>query len=264
MFSRFATRRTVKAAAATVIMLALLSVGGCAGTPAASEPDSPAARQRAVLRGYVTAMTERDELYESFSGLQRGEPNFEAAKRSIGAVYRDPVVMDWLVDQLWQERSQFARRFATVMLEGFARAGDDAAWKMVRPVGEALGRLDAAQCDEYRAEVAAAGGRGAPMAALVRRMQPAEVNEFFDGLRLALRAGIEQAPLRPLASKAEIALALASVPAAIGVSDAPVTECRAAWAATHAVGDVSGTTRTNLLSVMLASAGLGVQRVLPR
>jgi len=263
MSSRFAARRITGAGAVVMVALALLALGGCAGTPTASPPDSAAARQREVLRGYVTAMTERDELYESFSGLQRGEPNFEAAKQSIGAVYRDPVVLEWMIDQLWQDRAQFARRFATTMLEGFARAGDDAAWKMVRPVGEALGRLDGAQCDEYRAEVAAARGRGAPMASLVRRMRPAEVGEFFDGLRLALRAGIEQAPLRPLASKAEIALALVSMPAALNVGATPATECSAALAATNAVRAASGATRTNLLSVMLASAGLGVQRVLP-
>ncbi|MCC7455813.1 MAG: hypothetical protein IT390_02525 [Nitrospira sp.] len=247
-----------------MLALALLAVGGCAGTPTTSSPDSAAARQRAVLRGYVTAMTERDELYESFSGLQRGEPNFDAAKQSIGAVYRDPVVMEWMVDQLWQDRTRFARRFATTLLEGFARAGDDAAWKLVRPVGEALGRLGVAQCDEYRAEVAAGRGRGAPMASLVRRMQPAEVHEFFDGLRLALRAGIEQAPQRPLASRAEIALALVSVPAAFEPGATPLTECSAALAATNAIRGASGATRTNLLSVMMASAGLGVQRVLPR
>lgn len=56
-------------------------------------------QQREVLRGYVIAMTQRDELYEAFSGMRRGEPMFDAARESIGSIYRDPVVLDWMIDQ---------------------------------------------------------------------------------------------------------------------------------------------------------------------
>src|SRR5687768_2330003 len=223
--SRTAFRRSVsmnasparRAAAATMMLLALvLSACGSAPTqPAASAAAAPAdanAQQREVLRGYVIAMTQRDELYETFSGMRRGEPMFAAAKESIGNVYRDPVVMDWMIDQLAQDRAGFAKRFGSVMLDGFARANDDAARNMLRPVGTALGRLDATQCAAYVAETRGAGARGASMSALVRRMQPAELNEFFDGFRLALRAGIQREPLRPMATSAQVAAALASVP----------------------------------------------------
>jgi hypothetical protein len=210
-------------------------------------------------------MTQRDELYETFSGLRRGEPMFNAAKESIGAVYRDPVVMNWMIDQLGQDRNQFAQRFGSVIIEGFARADDTAAWKMLRPVGAALGRLDTAQCNEYRAESrGAAGGRGASMTALVRRMQADELNEFFDGFRLALRAGIERAPLRPLASSAQVAAALASVPATANLTAGTVNECAAVQIASNAVQNANGATRSHLLSVMLASAGLGAQREMRR
>jgi len=251
---------------ALLVVLALAACGTAPTQPAAATTAAPAdarAQQREVLRGYVIAMTERDELYESFSGLRRGDPMFAAAKQSIGAVYRDPVVMDWMIDQLGQDRSAFVQRFGTVIIEGFARANDDAAWKMLRPVGAALGRLDAAQCTAYKAETAgAAGGRGASMTALVRRMQPAELNEFFDGFRLALRAGIERAPLRPTASSAQVAAALATVSS--GVPAGAVNECTAAQMAATAVQNANGETRTHLLSVMLASAGLGARREFKR
>jgi hypothetical protein len=254
---RFAVTR--RAGALTVLLA--LAVAGCGTTPnTATQPaDAAQAQQREVLRGYVLAMTQRDELYESFSGLRRGDPMFPAAKDSIGSVYRDPVVMDWMIEQLGQDRSAFVQRFGSVIIEGFARANDEAAWKMLRPVGAALGRLDAAQCSAYKAEISgAAGGRGASMTALVRRMQPAELREFFDGFRLALRAGIERAPLRPSASSAQVAAALATVSA--GVPAGAVSECSAAQLAANAVQNANGDTRSHLLSVMLASAGLGAQR----
>jgi hypothetical protein len=261
------TTNSIRLASAIGALLLALTLAACGTAPpqqaAAAAPADPAVQQREVLRGYVMAMTERDELYESFSGLRRSDPMFAAAKQSIGSVYRDPVVMDWMIDQLGQDRSAFVQRFGTVIIEGFARADDEAAWKMLRPVGAALGRLDATQCTAYKTETAGAGGaRGASMTALVRRMQPAELNEFFDGFRLALRAGIERAPLRPTASSAQVAAALASV--SRGVPAGAVNECTAAQMAASAVQNASGPTRSHLLSVMLASAGLGVQREFKR
>ena len=244
----------------------LLALSACTTTPQATEPQATViadaqTQQREALRSYVIAMTQRDELYESFSGLHRGDPMFAAAKESIGSLYRDPVVLDWMIDQFGQDRSAFAQRFGTVVIEGFARANDEAAWKMLRPVGAALGRLDAAQCNAYQSE--ARGAHGASMTALVRRMQPAELNEFFDGFRLALRAGIERQPLRPLASSAQVAAALASVSGGAIVSG-PMNECSAAQVAANAVQNAKGDTRSHLLSVMLASAGLGAQREFKR
>lgn len=251
---------------AAVLMIVALTACGSAPTQDGSAAADARAQQREVMRGYVIAMTQRDELYESFSGLRRGDPMFVAAKESIGGVYRDPVVLDWMVEQLGQDRSGFAQRFGSVVLEGFARANDDAAWKMLRPVGAALGRLDAAQCSAYQAETGvAAGGRGASMTALVRRMQPSELNEFFDGFRLALRAGIQREPLRPIASTAQVAAALASVPTAANIgAGSTMNECSAVRVAANAVQNASGDTRSHLLSVMLASAGLGAQRELKR
>jgi hypothetical protein len=252
-----------RAGTAAALLLALV-LSACSTAPSqpssATAPADPAAQQREVLRGYVTAMTQRDELYETFSGMRRGEPMFAAAKESIGNVYRDPVVMDWMIDQLAQDRAGFAKRFGSVMMEGFARANDDAAWKMLRPVGTALGRLDATQCAAYVAETRGAGARGASMSALVRRMQPAELNEFFDGFRLALRAGIQREPLRPMATSAQVAAALASVPNSMPLATGSMNECSSVQIATQAVQNANGDTRTHLLSVMLASAGLGAKR----
>jgi hypothetical protein len=253
-----------RAGAAGTLLLALV-LGACSSAPtqpaaSAAATTDPAAQQREVLRGYVTAMTQRDELYESFSGMRRGEPMFAAAKESIGNVYRDPVVMDWMIDQLAQDRAGFAKRFGNVMMEGFARANDDAAWKMLRPVGTALGRLDSTQCAAYVAETRSTATRGSQMSALVRRMQPAELNEFFDGFRLALRAGIQREPLRPMASSAQVAAALASVSKSVPIAAGSMNECSSVLLATQAVQNANGETRSHLLSVMLASAGLGAQR----
>jgi hypothetical protein len=254
-----------RAAAAATVLLAL-GLGACGSAPtqpaaSAAAPADANAQQREVLRGYVIAMTQRDELYEAFSGMRRGEPMFTAAKESIGNMYRDPVVLDWMVDQFAQDRAGFAKRFGSVMMEGFARANDDAAWKMLRPVGTALGRLDAQQCAAYQAETRNTSGvRGASMSALVRRMQPSELNEFFDGFRLALRAGIQRDPLRPMASSTQVAAALASIPQNMPIGVGTMNECSAVAAATYAVQNANGDTRSHLLSVMLASAGLGAQR----
>jgi hypothetical protein len=256
-------------AGAVVTLWLALALSACTTTPDASVPQVAAitdarTQQREAMRSYVIAMTQRDELYESFSGLRRGDPMFAAAKESIGSLYRDPVVMDWMIDQLGQDRSAFAQRFGAVVVEGFARANDDAAWKMLRPVGAALGRLDAAQCSAYQAEArGSSGARGAAMTALVRRMQPAELSEFFDGFRLALRAGIEHQPLRPVASSAQVAAALASVSGGNVVPGA-MNECSAALVAANAVQNANGDTRSHLLSVMLATAGLGAQREFKR
>jgi len=105
-----------------------------------------------------------------------------------------------------------------------------------------------------------AGARGASMTALVRRMQPSELNEFFDGFRLALRAGIQREPLRPMASSSQVAAALASVAKSVPIAAGSMNECSSVHIATQAVQSANGDTRTHLLSVMLASAGLGAQR----
>jgi hypothetical protein len=253
---------------ATLLLALVLSACSTAPTQPAASAAAPAdadAQQREVLRGYVIAMTQRDELYEAFSGMRRGEPMFTAAKESIGNMYRDPVVLDWMIDQMAQDRAGFAKRFGSVMMEGFARANDDAAWKMLRPVGTALGRLDAQQCAAYQAETRNNSGvRGASMSALVRRMHPSELNEFFDGFRLALRAGIQREPLRPMASSTQVAAALASIPQNMPMGVGAMNECSAVAAATHAVQNARGDTRSHLLSVMLASAGLGAQRDLSK
>jgi len=258
----------------TLTLLLALTLSACGSAPTSTDAtvtaqesaavSDPRTQQREVLRSYVVAMTQRDDVYESFSGLRRGEPMFEAAKQSIGNVYRDPVVMDWMVDQLGQDRNGFAQRFGSVMIEGFARADDNAAWKMLRPVGNALGRLDAAQCSAYQAETrGGAGVNGASMTALVRRMQPTELNEFFDGFRLALRAGIQRQPMRPIASTAQVAAALASVSTPANFN-AGMNECSAVKVAMSAVQNSNGETRSHLLSVMLASAGIGAQREMRR
>ncbi len=259
------TSNPVRCAGVTVALMLALALAACGSAPTqpdanAAAPADARAQQREVLRGYVIAMTERDELYESFSGMRRGEPMFAAAKESIGSIYRDPVVLDWMIDQFAQDRAGLGRRFGSVMMEGFARADDEAAWKMLRPVGMALGRLDAQQCAAYQAETRSAGARGASMSALVRRMEPAELNEFFDGFRLALRAGIQREPLRPMASRAQLAAALASIPQSLPSNLGAMNECSAVLIATHAVQNAHGDTRSHLLSVMLASAGLGAQR----
>ena len=257
------TTSPVRRAGVTVAMLLALGLSACGSAPTQPAPAAPVdanAQQREVLRGYVIAMTQRDELYESFSGMRRGEPMFAAAKESIGNIYRDPVVLDWMIDQFAQDRAGFSKRFGGVMMEGFARADDEAAWKMLRPVGMALGRLDAQQCAAYQAETRSAGARGASMSALVRRMEPAELNEFFDGFRLALRAGIQREPLRPMASRQQVAAALASVPQSLPMGVGALNECSAVFVATNAVQNARGDTRSHLLSVMLASAGLGAQR----
>jgi hypothetical protein len=258
------TSSPVRRIGVTVAVWFAVGLSACGSAPTQPEPAAPvdaSAQQREVLRGYVIAMTQRDELYESFSGMRRGEPMFAAAKESIGNIYRDPVVLDWMIDQFAQDRANFTRRFGSVMLEGFARADDEAAWKMLRPVGMALGRLDAQQCAAYQAETrSTAGTRGASMSALVRRMEPAELNEFFDGFRLALRAGIQREPLRPMASRQQVAAALASIPQNLPMGLGALNECSAVFAATQAVQNARGDTRTHLLSVMLASAGLGAQR----
>jgi hypothetical protein len=127
-------------------------------------------------------------------------------------------------------------------------------------VGTALGRLDATQCAAYVAETRNSTVRGSQMSALVRRMQPAELNEFFDGFRLALRAGIQREPLRPMASSSQVAAALASVSKSVPMAAGAMNECSSVQLATQAVQSANGDTRTHLLSVMLASAGLGAQR----
>jgi hypothetical protein len=57
-----------------------------------------------------------------------------------------------------------------------------------------------------------------------------------------------------------VAAALASIPQNLPTGVGALNECSAVFAATHAVQNARGDTRTHLLSVMLASAGLGAQR----
>jgi hypothetical protein len=65
-----------------------------------------------------------------------------------------------------------------------------------------------------------------------------------------------------MASSAQVAAALASVPSGMALGAASMNECSAVHVATQAVQNSRGDTRSHLLSVMLASAGLGAQREL--
>ena len=67
-----------------------------------------------------------------------------------------------------------------------------------------------------------------------------------------------------MASSTQVAAALASVPQNMPMAMGAMNECSAVTCATQAVQNARGDTRSHLLSVMLASAGLGAQRELSK
>ena len=243
---------------ATGCVLLAVVVAGCA-TPGGDARS----HQRAMLKSSLTAAIERDDLYEGSMGVRRTDANFPAVKSALGNVYRDPVILDWMVNQLQNDRDRFSQNLARLMSDAFARADDAAAAQMVRPVATLFGRFTPQQCTEFLAAAKDRGNDGTAL--MMRSMNDGEIREFFDGMRQAMRRGIEGAPLRPVPTSAELLTVmnkLGSSAMAAGAGGPGSSNCQDAVRVLNEMERLTGTERSHALTFMMMQAGLAANRQL--
>jgi hypothetical protein len=246
---------------ALLLAVALL-VSACATPTRVNSIADMSETQPATVRAYFEAMTQRDEIYESASGLKRGDSNFLAVKDSVGALYRDPVVQDWMLVQRANDRDGFARAWMATFREGVMRVDDVGGLLMLRALGASMARLDDAQCKEVEtAQKSDRDNKGFNV--FLKYMSDGEVREFFGGVRKMMVAGITRAPLRPVPTSAQIVAATNRADALLPKRPAGTTvnSCQRGGEAFAALEGLQGADRTNLLTAMLAIVSVGAGNV---
>jgi hypothetical protein len=235
-----------------------LWLGGCAApTPPPSQAQQKA-QQMEVMRLTMISTMQRDEFVEGITSMKRDEPVFPAVKSSLGVMFSDPVIVDWIVGQVQRDRAGFSREWVGVTTRGFLSIDDATALKLLMPISYAAGRMSAAECQAIESKKTKDKSSDSFMA-MLRAMKPHEVNDFFDGMRTAVVAGIRGAPLRPVSTPAQTAQALSAGTVATMNLDLRKDSCGDMARVAVMLDKASPQDRTHLLNYALTSAGLVAQ-----
>ena len=255
----------MRTALSAVMAGALLA--GCAQTPQtpAAAPTSAEAQRRAVFQLYVQQMLAGDEFYERTLNVSRHAPNFAALKRGLGGIYTDPVVMDWMLEQLQRggSQEQFIGSVSHRMFSGLSRLDDDAALTLINVMGGMMSRMDTTQCEQFLRPGPDSRSRFTRMAAA---MTADEVHGLFDTFRRAMRADISERPLRPVPTGANMAKVTAGL-ARLQAGDAARADgnsCHASASLMQAVSAMSGEERSGAITFVLAMMGMGAKQAQQR
>lgn len=246
--------------AAITVLAGVLCLGACTTAPTPPQQQAAAMRQQQaeVLRATLAAAAQRDDFIEGFTSLRRSEPVFPAVKSSFANLFGDAVIVDWMVAQMIRDRSAFEREWGRVAASGMMAVDDATALKLMMPIAQAGGRMSASECQAMNARKAS-GKKGDEFFAMLRSMRPEEVNDFFEGMRLALRAGIRGDAPRPVSTPVQIAQALTSAAVAGLQLDTRGDSCGDMQRMASALDKASPQERTHMLNFMLSAAGLAAQ-----
>jgi hypothetical protein len=239
-----------------------LWLGACSTTaPKATASPPPAqmsSQQLETVRLTMISMMQRDEFVEGITGMKRDEPVFPAVKSSLGVMYSDPVILEWIVAQMQRDRAGFTAEWTRITARGFRSVDDPTAMKLLMPIARAAGRMSAAECQAMEARKTGDKKTDSFML-MLRAMQPYEVSEFFDGMRIAVLGGIRGAAPRPASTPAQVAQALSSGIIATMKVDSRKDSCGEMARTAVMLESASPQDRTHLLTHALSSAGFAPQ-----
>lgn len=262
--------------AAMVLVVCAALLGGCAQnqpqqreTQAAGSTESQQAARREMLMTYMSHAVQRDDVIQSVSGLQPGTPNFVALKKSMGSIFTDDVVLQWMVEQFDQgvPKELFMGGVTSRMFSGVNRLGDAEAMHILDPMGAVFSRMDAQQCKAFNgpAKTEGAGkdaaGRDKGFGMLVGAMTPAEIQQFFEGVRLSLRADLQAKPLRPVPTKQQTLDMLKALDKVGGVAGGKgADDCQQVGRLVNAINALPGDQRSAAITFVLTMMGMGAKR----
>lgn len=228
-------------------------------------PQQPDAARRNMLVVFMRQAVQRDELIESVSGLPRTATNFAAVKAAMVGIYTDDVVVRWMIEQLdkGMPKERFIGEVGSRFMSGANRLGDTEAMGMLRPMGSMFSRMNAEQCQAFLKSGKQDQGKSAMHAMLVA-MNDAEVRQFFDAVRLSLRADIEGRPVRPVPPDDRLAEMLKSLDRATGGAIyAPAgrsDSCQQTVKVVRGIDALQGEQRSTGITFVLAVMGLGARQ----
>jgi hypothetical protein len=237
-----------------VALAGTLWLGACTTAPTAAPRAQYSAQQMEIMRLTMISMMQRDDFVEGSTGVKRGEPVFPAVKSSLGVLYSDPVILEWIVAQMQRDRTAFGREWGRVTARGFHSVDDATAMKLLMPIARAAGRMSESECKAMQ-ERKSSGGAD-PFMAMLRAMQPHEVSEFFDGMHSAVLAGIRGDAPRPASTPAQIAQALSAGLVVALKSDFRKDNCGDMARTAVMLEQASPQDRTHLLNHALNASGL--------
>ncbi len=241
-----------------------LCLGGCSTAPPQPQPPPAAApqsaqeQQAAMMRAMFASATQRDDFVEGITGMRRDEPVFPAVKSSLASVFGDPVIVDWMIEQMTRDRAGFEREWGRVAARGMMAVDDATALKLVMPIVKASARMSAAECQAMAARKTS-GKKGGEFFAMLRTMEAEEVRDFFEGMRRAVRAGIRGDAPRPASTQAQMASALTSAAVSGMKVNARSDSCGDMLRVATALDKATPQDRTHILNYMLSAAGLVAQ-----
>lgn len=249
-------------------------LGGCAQTPSqqagAQTPQASAQSQQAarrdMLMAYMRHAVQNDSIIESISGLPPGTPNFAALKAAMVGIYTDDVVLEWMVAELDKgvAKERFVSSIGSRMFSGANRLKDNEALMILSPMGDVFSRMDAAQCKAFNARPSGAGAstpsRETGFALLVAAMTPGEIVQFFEGIRLSLRADLQALPLRPTPTKQQMADTFKAFDQYAGTAGKNLDSCQQAARLMRTIKALPDQHRSPAITFVLAMMGMGANK----
>ncbi|MBX3623115.1 MAG: hypothetical protein KF891_24370 [Rhizobacter sp.] len=243
--------------------LALLA--SCAQVPtkpsAGASGALSASQGREAFAAAFAQVLKQDRFYEDVLKVSPALPSFGAFKVSMTELYTDPVVVDWLYDQLHQGRGrdEVFRDMGGRLFRGMLRLDDAQSMQMLDAMGEMTGRLSPAQCDSLLKPREKRPEGDDFIAKILVWMTPDETRRFFTGLHASLRADLGNAPMRAMPTRDQSSVMFAAlgkeVPSAFARSSG--NACLDLSRIVAGVSRLQGTVRSHAITYVLYMMGLG-------
>jgi hypothetical protein len=257
----------LRTAAAFALVLGLAACATAPSTAPSTPPSAPhlatpqkdatpEQQQRQVLISYLQTTLSNDTFFEDVGKMQRSEPNFQAFKQALTAIYSDELVTEWMVQQLIQGRSpqDLPGQVGRQIFNGIGRLNDEQALSWLRTMGGMMKRLSPAQCERL------INRNDEGFAAMVKTMAPGEVTLFFAGFHQGWRAELQGLPLRPVPTAEQMkGVAEAFRKIESGPSAAKASSCVMFSRLIDAVDHMPGAQRTAATTMVLSLMSMGAR-----
>jgi len=244
---------------------------GCAQQP--TQPGQPAQRSagntsadyssrqgREVFAATFATAVQQDEFYETTLGVPRSVASFGAFKEAMTALYTDPIVIDWLYNQLsrGRKRDEVFQELGARLFSGVLRLDDNQSMQMLTAMGDMMGRLTPEQCDLFQRPKDKDPKADNAMTKMLQWLAPDETRRFFGGLHQSIRAELTNAPLRPAPSREQFAAMFAALGKEVpgGLYKSSGSGCKDLNRIVAAVNRLEGPVRSHAITYMLYSMGL--------
>lgn len=241
--------------------LLLAGFAGCAQPPGQTGGLSPADTSEELKLAMVRDVFSRDDHIERALGISRTAPNFSAVKSGYAALFGDEVVGRWAVREVQASgsgdsgKARFVSQWSARLANGLGRLTDAQAMGFFDPLAAMMERLDEAQCRDYNAK-----SSGNSMQKMMRYMTASEIAQFFDVMRLAIRADLQGAPLRRALTRDDIAATVKALTPATPDKASGAPSCQDAAGVFRAVDRLQGEQRSSAITVLLVLTGMAAQR----